>query len=89
ECGAWVEPEERLRARARRDSRRDIEDLAQRADRVTSLMLYSDLPEIDVEIEIGKLREFCRNSFPERLELFDMIYVSRWRRLREQGWART
>ena len=70
------------------EARADVEDLARRADRVTALLLYSDLPEIDVEIAINELREFCRRHFPDRMDLFRMVYESRWSRLREQGWAR-
>jgi hypothetical protein len=84
-CGAWValvEPDDYL------DARRDVEDLARRADRITSLLLYSELRPVDIEIEIDKLRDFCRERFPDRLELFEMVYVARWRRLVEQRWAR-
>ncbi len=73
--------------RARGKARADVEDLARRADRVTSLLLYSDLPEIDIEIAINELRELCRLHFPGRMELFRMVYESRWRRFREQGWG--
>jgi len=92
ECGRWVEPEvrvaERARRRGRTEGRTDVEDLARRADRITSLVLYSDLPQVDVEIEIEKLREYCRARFADRMDLFEMVYAGRWRRLREQGWAR-
>ena len=92
DCGRWVEPAERVaqrvRKRVRAKGRADVEDLARRADRITSLILYSDLPEVDIEIEIGKLREFCRERFGDRMDLFEMVYAGRWRRLREQGWAR-
>ena len=88
DCGEWVEPEERIRGREQAEGRAEIEDLARRADRITSLLLYSDLPQVDIEIEIGKLRDLCSERFPDRVDLFEMVYVSRWRRLREQGWAR-
>ena len=78
-----------MREREQAESRDDIEDLARRADRVTSLVLYSDMPRVDIEIEIEKLRDFCREHFPERMDLFEMVYAGRWRRLREQGWARS
>ncbi len=71
-----------------RRARADVEDLARRADRVTGLLLYSDLPAIDVEIAANELREFCRLHFPDSMELFRMVYESRWKRLREQGLAR-
>jgi hypothetical protein len=59
-------------------------ELQRRADRVTALILYSDYPDVDIDIEIAKLRRWCAERLPERIELFEMIYVSRFRRLREQ-----
>ena len=95
DCGEWVEPEERVRiprraARPREspEDRAAIEDLARRADRITSLILHSDLPAVDIAIEVAALREHVRERFPGREELFRMVYESRWERFREQGWAR-
>jgi hypothetical protein len=95
DCGGWVEPEERVRARPRaaepRESPEDreaVEDLARRADHITSLILHSDMPAVDIAIEIAALREHVRERFPGREELFRMVYESRWERFREQGWAR-
>ncbi|MHC5055149.1 MAG: hypothetical protein ACYTKD_10590 [Planctomycetota bacterium] len=95
DCGEWVEPEERVRARRRaaepRESPEDreaIEDLARWADHITSLILHSDMPAVDIAIEIAALREHVHERFPGREELFRMVYESRWERFREQGWAR-
>ncbi len=84
DCGEWVEPEERLQAR----EREAIDDLARRADRITSLILHSDMPAVDIAIEIAALREHVHERFPGREELFRMVYEGRWKRFREQGWAR-
>jgi len=59
-------------------------ELQRRADRVTSLLLFSDYPDVDIEIEIRNLRRWCAERLPDRLDLFDMVYVSRFRRLRQQ-----
>ena len=98
ECGGWVEreggkagppaPEVGATAEETARARKDVDDLARRADRVTALILYSDLQEVDIEIAINELREFCRRHFPESIDLFRMVYESRWKRFREQGWAR-
>ena len=32
----------------------------------------------------GQLRDLCQSLFPERLELFDIVYQSRFERLLEQ-----
>lgn len=39
-------------------------------------------PELEGRVE--RARELCRELFPERLELFDLIYQSRLKRLWEQ-----
>ncbi len=83
-CGREVRADEPRRARA--DPLAD--ELRRRADRVTSLILYSGLPRVDIGIEKGRLREWVEEHVPEGLSLFEMVYESRWRRLEEQGWAR-
>jgi len=61
-----------------------MQELAYLADRVCMHILTSDYPDIDIEIEIANLRERCRELFPDRMELFDMIYLSRFERLIQQ-----
>ncbi len=94
-CGALVErdaPQERRTplpvGGRRRAGRRAAEDLKRRADAITWTILYTDVAEIDVEIAIEALRDHVREVLPDRLDLFEMVYVARWRRLREQGWGR-
>jgi hypothetical protein len=59
-------------------------ELQRRAERITALILYSDYPPVDIEIEIRTLRRWVGEHLPERLDLFEMVYVSRFRRLQEQ-----
>jgi len=59
-----------------------------RADAITWQVLYGNNPWIDVEIAMNNLREEVRERWPDKVWLFDAIYVARWERLREQGWAR-
>ena len=59
-------------------------ELRRKADRICALIVGSDYPDIDIEIEVRALRRWCRDKLPDRLELFDMIYGSRFRRLRQQ-----
>ncbi|MHC4550568.1 MAG: hypothetical protein ACYTEZ_17535 [Planctomycetota bacterium] len=65
-----------------------MDELRRRADAITARLLYSDEPLIDLEIAINELREYVRERWPDRVWLFESIYEARWRRLREQGWAR-
>jgi hypothetical protein len=59
-------------------------ELRRRADRISSLIVSSDYPEIDIQIEIAGLRRWCREHIPDRVELFDRVYGSRFRRLMTQ-----
>jgi hypothetical protein len=59
-------------------------ELQRAADRVAFLIVATDYPEIDIGIERRNLRELCRRLFPEKLDLFEMIYEARFRRLWEQ-----
>jgi len=60
------------------------EHLKRQADRICSLIVASDYPDIDIDIEIRNLRKWCDRHFPERRALFEIIYVNRFQRLREQ-----
>lgn len=61
-----------------------MRELQREADRVCVLILSSDLPAIDIEIEKNKVRECCLEFYPDREELYDMIYESRFQRLWDQ-----
>jgi hypothetical protein len=58
--------------------------LQRRADRIAFLIVASDYPDIDIEIEIRNLRRWCAEHLPDRLELFEMVYASRFSRLWQQ-----
>ena len=66
------------------DPRERMQELQREADRVCVLILSSDLPAIDIEIEKGKVRERCLELYPDREELYEMIYESRFQRLWDQ-----
>ncbi len=74
----------RARSDDERLRRQRMAELQRAADRVCSLILYSDYPEVDVLIERRKLRDLCERMYPDRLGLFDMVYESRFDRLWEQ-----
>ncbi|MFW6189945.1 MAG: hypothetical protein ACOC7T_05880 [Planctomycetota bacterium] len=60
------------------------DELRRRADRICSLIVASDYPAIDVVIQIRRLREFVSREFPARVDLFEKVYESRFRRLWQQ-----
>lgn len=66
------------------DPRQKMQDLRRMSDRVCVLILSSDLPAIDIEIEKNKVRERCLELYPDREDLYEMIYESRFQRLWDQ-----
>ncbi|MFO7915023.1 MAG: hypothetical protein R6U43_04970 [Candidatus Krumholzibacteriales bacterium] len=79
--------EEIFREAKKKERTRDWERMQmirREADRITIQILYSDLPRVDVEIAIRSFRKRVLESFPGKRELFDGIYLSRFRRLWDQ-----
>jgi hypothetical protein len=66
------------------DPRERMRDLQRMADRVCVLILSSDLPAVDIEIEKNKVRESCLELCADREQLYEMIYESRFQRLWDQ-----
>ncbi|MBI4612764.1 MAG: hypothetical protein HY720_04065 [Planctomycetes bacterium] len=73
--------------REKRAGREHMEEIARGADRIASLILFDDLPDVDLSIEIERLRERAEELFPGTGWLFEILYEARFRRLREQ-WGR-
>lgn len=67
-------------SRARKGQR----ELGKLAERVCFLICSTDIPEIDVLIEREKVRARCEELFPDRMELYEMIYERRFERLWSQ-----
>ena len=80
-----VRPSRTLDLLFRKPAGRDpAEDLKRQADRICFLIVASDYPDVDIEIEIRNLRRWCAQHLPERVDLFELIYVNRFQRLRDQ-----
>jgi hypothetical protein len=62
----------------------EYREFQRRADYICLLILSSDLPEVDIEIEKNKLRAEVEDQWPEQLRLYEMIYESRFDRLWKQ-----
>ncbi len=58
------------------------------ADAISHLIVNTDLPWIDVSIQIERLRQVAQRLWPQKSELFDLIYQSRFERLWQQ-WRNT
>jgi len=61
-----------------------VREVCGMADRIASLIVASDYPMIDIEIEKKKLQERISEFFPDKEYLYELIYEPRFRRLREQ-----
>ncbi|MBI4971969.1 MAG: hypothetical protein HZC17_09095 [Candidatus Omnitrophica bacterium] len=61
-----------------------LERLQLKADRISSEILDQSYSVVDIEIHIESLRDEFRDNFPEKSDLFSMIYEARFRRLWEQ-----
>jgi len=54
------------------------------ADRICELIVASDVPPIDIEIQQAKLREMVARLFPDKQGVYQLLYESRFRRLWQQ-----
>ena len=54
------------------------------ADRVARMILTSGFSDLDIALAERELRMECLSLLPERMELYDMVYAARFRRLKEQ-----
>jgi len=59
-------------------------ELQRRTDRICSLILMSDYPEVDIVVERSLLYSEMANEHPEDLDLYERIYESRFDRLWKQ-----
>ena len=73
-----------VNARPRRIDAARVEEIRRMADRISALIKQSDLPRVDIEIEVRNFREYVLEHFPEKEELFKAIYINRFRRLWEE-----
>ena len=62
----------------------DTGELQRGADRVARMILTSTFSNLDCVLAERELRMECLRLFPEKMELFDLVYAARFRRLREQ-----
>ncbi|MDM7914442.1 MAG: hypothetical protein ACE15D_09840 [Candidatus Eisenbacteria bacterium] len=63
---------------------RRIEEIQRASDRVVALILFSDLPLIDIRLAAADVRRLCQRLFPDRAYLYEWIYARRFRRLWQQ-----
>lgn len=54
------------------------------ADRVASMIVTSSCSDLDCALAERELRMECLSLLPDRMDLFEIVYEARFRRLREQ-----
>lgn len=69
---------------SRAEDRAGAEELGRMADEVCGMIIDGRLGDAEIDIAIERARERCRELFPGKEDLFEMVYGSRFRRLREQ-----
>ncbi len=63
---------------------RYLRDFQSCADDVSRLIVDTDLPWVDIEVQIESLRARAEHLFPLKMNLFNLIYVNRFRRFWQQ-----
>jgi len=61
-----------------------ISEIKRGADKIAFLIVSTDYPGIDIEIEKRKFREKIEEIFPDKVYLYELIYEPKFRRLEEQ-----
>ncbi len=61
-----------------------LQELRRLADRVSFLIVATDMPRVDVDIHRIELRRRCQELFPDKMDVFDLVYESRFARLWQQ-----
>lgn len=62
----------------------DAEQIRRGAERIAVLIVSTDYPLVDIAIERSKLHDEAERLFPERMDVYERIYESRFDRLIEQ-----
>ncbi|MGH9362002.1 MAG: hypothetical protein ACRD2T_08800 [Thermoanaerobaculia bacterium] len=61
-----------------------MEELKRRAERICALILHGDPDDPELAMERFRLRQWCERVLPDRVELYDWVYESRFERLLHQ-----
>ncbi|HOR27196.1 MAG TPA: hypothetical protein PLS90_06975 [Candidatus Sumerlaeota bacterium] len=60
------------------------ERLKRQSHRICTEILQSDVEWVDIAIQIERMRAMCEAEAPDKLELFEALYVARFTRLWQQ-----
>ena len=59
-------------------------EIQEGASRICRMILDDACPEVDIEIAKSKLKQRVSELFPDKINLYEMIYEARFKRLWEQ-----
>lgn len=83
-CGKPVSLQHKEILNALEEEDKKIREIKNFSDKIAFLIVSTDYPMIDIEIEKIKFREMINELFPEKAYLYELIYAPRFRRLVEQ-----
>jgi len=64
--------------------RKKAKEIQLDADKICDMILNGEYPEVDIQIEMNQLKEKVEQYFPNKKQLYEMIYESRFKRLWDQ-----
>ncbi len=62
----------------------NLSQIKRASERIAFLIVATDVPKVDIEIEMHALKELIEKLFPDKAHLYEMIYETRFHRLFEQ-----
>lgn len=61
-----------------------LSEIKRAGDKIAFLILNTDYPHVDIEIEKTKFKSLIKELFPDKVHLYELIYEPRFNRLWEQ-----
>lgn len=85
-CGAELDLDDRpgTDGDALRREEAALQELRRLTDHISFLIVATDTPRVDVDIERANVRRRCAELFPDKMHVFDLVYESRFQRLWDQ-----
>lgn len=68
----------------REDEEEKVQEIKRRSEEIVSCILDPAYRAVDIQIKMDALRDTITAYFPEKSYLYDLIYESRFKRIREQ-----
>jgi hypothetical protein len=66
------------------DEKEKALEIQERASLICQMILDETYPAVDIEIARTRLKAYAAKLFPDKQELYEMIYEARFKRLWEQ-----